>query len=62
MKTKRLENSGQCMAISNDPNTGDVTIKFDAPVTFMRFSPEDARRLAKDLIANARKLELKTLQ
>ena len=50
------------MVVANDPNRGSVTIKFDAPVTFMALSPEDARRLAKDLIENATTIERKRMQ
>jgi hypothetical protein len=58
----KSENLGQWMDVDNDPNKGVVTIKFDAPVTFMQFSPEDARKVAKDLIHNAKIIEGKRTQ
>jgi hypothetical protein len=65
MKRNKLdgaENQGQWMDIANDQNRGLVTIKFDAPVTFMAFSPEDARGLAEQLIENAELVERKKTQ
>ena len=50
------------MDVANDQNKGLVTIKFDAPVAFMAFSPEDARGLAKQLIENAALVERKKTQ
>jgi hypothetical protein len=58
----KSENLGQWMNVDNDPNKGVVTIKFDAPVMFMQFSPEHARKVAKDLIDNAKIIEGKKMQ
>ncbi len=38
-KADKSENRGQWLDIANDPNKGMVTLKFDAPVTFMAISP-----------------------
>jgi hypothetical protein len=61
-KPTKSENRGQRMDVANDPNKGMVTIKFDAPVTFMALYPEHARQLAKDLIENAAQIERKKMQ
>jgi hypothetical protein len=53
------QNQGQHLDVSHDVNLGLVTLKFDAPVTFMRFSPADAKDLAKSLIEAADQLQRK---
>ena len=65
MRAKRRfasENKGQWMDVAIDLSKGTVTIKFDAPVTFMALSPAHARQLAKDLIEKAEQIERKRMQ
>jgi len=56
------QNQGQYLDVSHDSNLGLVTLKFDGPVTFMRFSPADAKSLAKSLIEEAGRLRRKQMQ
>jgi hypothetical protein len=65
MKPKKTVESppkGRRMDISNNPSKGTITIKFDGPVTFLSFLPEDARRVAEDLVNNAKEIERKRTQ
>jgi len=61
-KRPKSESKGQWMNVANDPSKGTVTIKFDGPVTFMEFSPEHARQLAKNLVENAEQVDRKRMQ
>lgn len=60
--TAPSQNQGQHLDVSHDVNLGLVTLKFDGPVAFMRFSPTDAKSLAKSLIEEADRLRRKQMQ